>query len=62
MGLSLSAVSTRTGIPINYLSEFERGAMCLDAPDLAALARVYGYADPELLTREAAIVAVGTRV
>ena len=57
-GLSISAVSVRTGIPINYISEFERGVRSLDDDDLAALARVYHYADPQALAREASIVPV----
>jgi transcriptional regulator with XRE-family HTH domain len=55
-GLSLSAVSVRTGIPIHYLSEFERGERALDDADLAMLARVYNYTDPSALAREATIV------
>lgn len=57
-GLSQSAVFARTGIPINYISEFERGARDLDEDDLAALARVYNYPDPHALAKEAAIVAL----
>jgi transcriptional regulator with XRE-family HTH domain len=58
-GFSLQVVSDRTGIPIYLLSDFERGTKLLDEIDLASLARVYNYADPNALTLEAVIVAKG---
>ena len=56
-GLSLRAISARTGIPESMLSDFERGVLkSLNDTDLAALARVYGYEDSQALLAEAVVV------
>lgn len=56
-GLTLFAVSAITTIPIDVLSEIERGERRPTDQDISALARVYGYSDPDALLREAVIVA-----
>ena len=56
-GLSARAVSARTSIPESTLSAFERGVLkTLNDIDLAALAQLYGYADPQLLLADAVVV------
>jgi transcriptional regulator with XRE-family HTH domain len=57
-GLSLHTISTVTTIPIGTLSDIERGTRVPSDEDLAALARVYGYAEPRTLLREAVLVPV----
>lgn len=52
-GLSLRTVSTITTIPIYTLSDIERGTRVPSDADLNALARLYSYADPRALLREA---------
>jgi transcriptional regulator with XRE-family HTH domain len=54
-GLSLSTVSAVTTIPLDLLSEIERGERIPSRPDLEALARIYGYPDPDALLSEAVI-------
>lgn len=52
-GLSLQAVSTLTTIPVNTLSDIERGEKIPNDADLQALAVMYGYVEPAALLREA---------
>jgi hypothetical protein len=54
-GLTLHAISAVTTIPLDILSEIERGERVPTNADLAALGRVYGYSDPRALLCEATI-------
>ena len=55
-GFTLQVVSDITTIPLGSLSEIERGTMFPNDTDLAALARLFDYADPHALLREAHVV------
>ena len=54
-GLSLRAVCLLTQIRIEALSAFERGTKIPSDDNLAALGRVYGYADSASLLHEVVI-------